>query len=114
MVKIQGRIPNRGDIIQLELNPRTGSEQSGFRPAIVISPIAYNKIARLIIICPITSKQKGWPFEARLPEALKTHGVVLVDQVRAIDPVARKARFIEKSTVALLDEVLGKLETLTG
>lgn len=70
MVEIQGRLPKRGDIIRLQLNPRTGSEQSGYRPAMVISPSAYNRISKLILICPITSRQKGWPFEVQLPEQL--------------------------------------------
>lgn len=52
MVKIQGRISERVDIIHLQLNPRTGSEQSGYRPAMVISPSAYNQISKLILICP--------------------------------------------------------------
>lgn len=114
MVKVNGRTLKRGDIIQLNLDPRTGSEQSGYRPAIVISPSAYNQASRLVIICPITSRQKGWPFEVELPAGLQTYGVVLVDQIKAVDCFVRKARFIEESTSALIDEVLGRLETLVG
>ena len=114
MVKVDGRILKRGDIIQLSLDPSTGSEQSGFRPAIVISPAEYNQISRIVLICPITSRQKGWPFEVELPDTLQTHGVVLVDQIKAIDAIARKAQFVEESTSALIDEVLGRLETLVS
>ena len=81
MVKIDGRIPNRGDILRLELDPRTGSEQAGYRPAIVISPLAYNQVSKLILICPITGRQKGWPFEVALLDRMKTYGVVLVDDL---------------------------------
>lgn len=113
-MKINGRTPARGDIIQLDFNPRVGSEQSGHRPAIVISPESYNQLSKLILVCPITSKEKGWPFEVKLPPELKTYGVVLTDQLRAIDCNTREARFIERSTPELIDEVLRKIETLTA
>ena len=112
MVKIDGRVPERGDIIQLELNPRTGSEQAGYRPAIIISPFPYNQISKIVLVCPITSRKKEWPFEVQLPDRLQTYGVVLVDQIRAVDCSARKAVFVEKAPPELIDEVLARLETL--
>ena len=112
MVKVNGRVLKRGDIIQLNLDPRVGSEQSSYRPAIVISPAAYNQASQLVIICPITSRAKGWGFEVELPSELETYGVVLVDQIKAVDCRARKVRFIEEATLELVDIVLGKLETL--
>lgn len=112
MVKINGTIPQRGDIIFLELNPRTGKEQSGYRPAIVISPAEYNDISSLTLICPITSKEKGWPFEVKLPPNLKTQGVILVDQIRAVDCQARKAKIVEQLPLETLNEVLARLEPL--
>ena len=114
MVEIQGRIPKRGDIIRLQLNPRTGSEQSGYRPAMVISPSAYNRISKLILICPITSRQKGWPFEVQLPEQLQTFGVILADQLRTVDCSAREARFVEQAPLELIDEVLARIGTLVS
>ena len=112
MVKVNGRVLKRGDIIQLNLDPRVGSEQSGYRPAIVISPAAYNQASQLVIICPITSRKKGWGFEVELPSGLETYGVVLVDQIKAVDCTAWKVSFIEEATLELIDIVLGKLETL--
>ncbi|ACK65266.1 transcriptional modulator of MazE/toxin, MazF [Rippkaea orientalis PCC 8801] len=112
MVTIGDRVPERGDIIRLELNPPTGSEQAGYRPALIISPVAYNRISKLILICPITSRQKGWPFEVLLPPSLQTYGVVLVDQIRSIDCQARKADFVEILPADVMDEVLAKLEPL--
>ncbi len=109
MVKIDGRIPERGDIIHLELDPRTGSEQAGYRPAIVISPFAYNRISKIVLVCPITSRKKGWPFEVELPAQMQTHGVVLVDQLRAVDCSARRAIFVEEARPELIDEVLARL-----
>lgn len=112
MVKINGRIPSRGDIIRLELNPRTGREQAGYRPAIIISPLAYNRISKIVLVCPITSRRKGWPFEVELPAQMQTHGVVLVDQLRAVDCSARVADFVEKTPPEFVDEVLARLEPL--
>ncbi len=109
---IDGRVPERGDIIQLELNPRTGSEQAGYRPAIIISPLAYNRISKIVLICPITSQKKGWPFEVELPAQSQTYGVVLVDQLRAVDYIARKAVFVEQAPPELIDEILARLEPL--
>ncbi|MGL5874903.1 MAG: type II toxin-antitoxin system PemK/MazF family toxin [Xenococcaceae cyanobacterium] len=113
MVTIDGRIPQRGDIIKLQLNPIVGSEQAGFRPAMVISPEAYNRISKLIVICLITSKKKGWPFEVQLPQQMQTFGIVLSDQLKTIDSKARQASFIESSPPELIDEVLAKLKTIT-
>ncbi len=112
MVLIDGRIPERGDIIQLELNPRTGSEQAGYRPAIIISPLAYNQISKIIMVCPITSRKKGWPFEVELPAQMQTYGVVLADHLRAVDCSARKAVFVETAPFELIDEVIARLEPL--
>lgn len=114
MVEITNRVPQRGDIIKLQLNPKVGSEQAGFRPAIVISPSAYNQISNLILICPITSKRKGWRFEVVLPNNMKTFGVVLSDQIKTVDCSKREAIFIESSSIKLIDEVLAKIKTLTN
>ncbi|MEB3174073.1 MAG: type II toxin-antitoxin system PemK/MazF family toxin [Cyanobacteriota bacterium] len=106
MVKLNGVVPRRGDIIALELNPRTGSEQSGYRPALVISPENYNRLSRL------TSREKGWPFEVKLPPNLNTQGVILADQVRSVDCQARQAKIVEAVPPDILTEVLARLETL--
>ena len=113
MVKIQGRIPERGDIIRLQLDSRTGSEQAGYRPAIVISPSAYNQISKLILVCPITSRQKGWPFEIELPEQLQTFGVILSDQLRTVDCSAT-ASFVEQAPLEIINEVLGRIGPLVS
>jgi mRNA interferase MazF len=66
LVKIKGAVPERGDIIKLQFNPQSGREQAGYRPAMVISPSEYNRISKLILVCPITSQKKGWAFEVEL------------------------------------------------
>jgi mRNA interferase MazF len=114
LVKIGDRIPERGDIIKLQLNPQVGSEQAGFRPAIVISPKPYNRISNLILICSITTKKKGWGFEVVLPSDMKTFGIVLADQLRIVDCNKSAAIFVEPSPTQLIDEVLAKIKTLTS
>ena len=109
MVKLY--IPDRGDIVWLDFDPQSGHEQSGHRPAFVISPIAYNQRSNLALLCPITSKIKGWKFEVLLTDT-KTKGVILADQIKSLDWQARKIDFIEKASVSIIDEVIGKIEAL--
>ncbi len=78
----------RGDIVWLDFSPTHGHEQKGKRPALVLSPEKYNVRSKLMLVCPITSQQKGHPFE--VPIQAKVSGVVLADQIRSIDWTARK------------------------
>ncbi|AFY72605.1 growth inhibitor [Synechococcus sp. PCC 7502] len=105
-------IPERGDILKINFSPQIGSEQAGFRPALVISPSSYNRLSSLAIICPITSKQKGLNFEVLLPEGLQTYGVVLCDQIKSLDWKARGAFLIERISMELMEEVLARIEPL--
>ncbi|MBP9708823.1 MAG: endoribonuclease MazF [Oligoflexales bacterium] len=104
-------IPAKGDIILVSFDPRSGKEQSGFRPAITLSPKKYNEIVGLAIVCPITSQIKGYPFEVKL-EKLKTQGVVLTDQIRNIDWKFRKIKFVENAECPILNKVFAKLRIL--
>ncbi|PIV90329.1 mRNA-degrading endonuclease [Candidatus Gracilibacteria bacterium CG17_big_fil_post_rev_8_21_14_2_50_48_13] len=79
------KFPQQGDILLLNFSPTRGSEQRGKRPALVISPTIYNQKTGLMLACPITTKQKGYPFELTLPKSCSVHGVVLLDQIRSID-----------------------------
>jgi len=74
-------VPNRGDIVWLEFDPQAGHEQAGRRPAVVLSPQAYNDRTGLMVCCPVTSKVKGYPFEVALPPDFAITGVALTDQV---------------------------------
>ena len=87
-------IPNRGDIVWLNFNPQAGHEQAGKRPAIVISPKQYNARVGLALFQPITSKQKGYPFEVALPKNIPITGVILSDQIKSLDWKIRKVEFI--------------------
>lgn len=105
-------VPERGDIVWIGLNPQAGHEQAGRRPAVVVSPKAYNGKVGLGLFCPITSRVKGYPFEVTVPQGLPVGGVVLADQVKSLDWRARKAKFAGRLPVGASDEVLGKLGTL--
>lgn len=83
MVVARRNVPDRGDIVWLRFNPQAGHEQSGPRPALVVSPIAYNRKVGLALFCPITSQVKGYPFEVVLPAGLRATGAVLSDQLKA-------------------------------
>ncbi len=84
-------VPDRGDVIWLQFNPQAGHEQAGRRPALVISPKAYNRKVGLLICCPITNQKKGYPFEVNLPEGIGITGVILSDQVKSLDWKVRQA-----------------------
>jgi mRNA interferase MazF len=109
---VKSFVPSRGDIVFLQFSPQQGREQSGLRPAFVLSPKEYNEKVGLLIACPITSHSKNYPFEVSLPRNLKTHGVILSDHIKSVDWKARKARFVEKTSAKTLQEVTQKLGLL--
>jgi mRNA interferase MazF len=100
-------IPARGDAVWITFNP-----QAGRRPALVLSPSAYNRKVGLAILYPITSQVKGYPFEVGIPAGSKLGGVILADQVKSLDWRIRKAQFICKVPRETVGEVLAKLGTL--
>lgn len=105
-------VPRRGDIVWISMSPQAGHEQAGRRPALVVSPTAYNGKVGLAIVCPITSQVKGYPFEVRIPAGLPAQGVVLSDQIRSADWRARKVEFICKVPKTEIVETLQKVSTL--
>lgn len=105
-------IPDSGDIVWINFDPQAGHEQAGHRPALVLSPKAYNGRIGLAILCPITSQIKGYPFEALIPDGLEIAGAILSDQVKSLDWRARRARFICRLPTEAFNEVIGKLRTL--
>ena len=105
-------IPDRGDAVWLDFNPRAGHEQAGRRPALVLSPSSYNRKVRLALFCPITNQVKGYPFEVAIPEGEKVSGVILSDQVKSLDWQVRKADLITQLPAKVTAEVLKKFKTL--
>ncbi len=106
--------PERGDIVWLEFSPQAGHEQAGHRPALVVSPKAYNQKVGLAIFCPITSNVKGYPFEVLLPEKHKVSGAILSDQAKSLDWRMRNAKRITCAPKDVLEDVLAKILTLLG
>jgi mRNA interferase MazF len=104
-------IPDRGDIVFLNFDPTRGHEQRGHRPALVLSPVSYNRKTSLALFMPITNKQKGYPFEVVLPAELKTQGV-LVDQIKCLDWQDRGIEFFEVAPESLIEAVQAKIEPL--
>ena len=106
------KVPQRGDVVWISMNPQAGHEQAGHRPAVILSPGSYNAKVGLAILCPITSQVKGYPFEVSIPSGLPVQGVILSDQAKSLDWKARKAKFICKLSPDTTVEVLQKLATL--
>jgi mRNA interferase MazF len=107
-------VPDRGDVVWITMDPPVGHEQSGRRPALVLSPAAYNGKVGLAILCPLTSKVKGYPFEVQVPEGLPVGGVVLADQAKSLDWRARRAELLCALPQESTSAVLQRLETLVG
>ncbi len=105
-------IPARGDIVKLYFDPTLGREQSGYRPALIVTTRDFNRATRLALACPITSKVKGFNLEVVLPEGLITSGVVLAFQVKTIDWVERQVKYIESLPGETIEEVISKLQVL--
>jgi mRNA interferase MazF len=105
-------VPERGDVVRLRFDPQAGHEQAGRRPALVLSPRAYNRKVGLALLCPVTSQTRGYPFEEPLPPGLGTQGAILSDQVRSLDWRARKAKRICTVPIEVRDDVVARILAL--
>jgi mRNA interferase MazF len=104
--------PDAGDIVWIDFNPQRGREQTGRRPALVLSPRAYNRKAQLCVLCAMTNQAKGYPFEVTFPPGFPVTGVVLADQVKSFSWEERKAQFWCEAPMKVRLEVASKLRTL--
>lgn len=108
-------VPRRGDIISLDFDPSAGYEQQGTRPALVLSPEAFNRFG-MALACPVTrggAVARGQAWTVPLAGAGQaTDGVVLCNQVRTVDWKARRAQFIEAVPADLIADVLARVATL--
>lgn len=111
---VRGYTPDTGDLIWLDFNPQAGHEQAGRRPAVVLSPRAYNDKSSLAVVCPITSQVKGYPFEVAVPKGLPIAGVILADHLKSLDWRERRAERAGKVSKQVLEEVLNRLAPLLG
>ena len=99
-------VPNQGDIILVNFDPQAGYEQKGRRPALVVSNSIYNQHCKMAMVCPITNTNKNHAFHIPLDNDAQTVGVVLCDQVRALDISARDAVFLESVSDDFLDKAI--------
>jgi mRNA interferase MazF len=81
---------------------------------VVLSPRSYNGKVGIAILCPISTKVKGYPFEVAIPAGLPVHGVVLSDHVKSLDWRVRQASLLCRLPESVVDEVLQKLNSLLG
>ena len=102
-------VPERGDIVWLHFAPQAGHEQAGHRPALVLSPAAYNSKSGLMLCCPITSQVKNYPFEVPVGGVPGVRGVVLTDQIKSLDWRARQARKKGKAPNAVVEQTVERL-----
>jgi mRNA interferase MazF len=107
-------IPRAGDLAWVNLDPRVGHERSGNRPALIISPYGYHEKTPYMIICPITSNMKPYPFKVILPEGLAVQGAVLVDQVKSVDRWAQGCDVAGRAPETVMADVRGLLAALFG
>jgi mRNA interferase MazF len=105
-------VPEAGDVVWLHFDTQAGHEQAGHRPALVVSPAAYNGKTGLMLCCPLTTQIKGYPFEVAIAGARGS--VALADQIKSLDWVARKAQRKGKATAGELSEVRKKATALIG
>lgn len=112
MVGRRAYVPDRGDVVWITFAPQAGHKQAGRRPAVVLSPAAYNGKVGLALLCPITNQVKGYPFEVAVPAGLPVTGVVLSDQIKSLDWRVRQAERMCLLPQSSLTEVLQKLGAL--
>ena len=110
---VKKKFPKQGDVVWITFDPTLGHEQSGRRPAVVISGDAYNKISGLMLVCPVTSQAKGFPFEVSFATK-KIQGIILADQIRCVDwnHSERKCEISSSLTSDVLKEVHSKISAL--
>ena len=107
-------VPDAGDFVWLTFDPQAGREQAGRRPALVLSPKAYNARSGLALACPITNRAKGYPFEEAVSAGRGATGVILADHLKSIDWKARHAERLGHCTNEVMEEVRAKLAPLLG
>ena len=96
----------QGDIIKLGLSPTVGHEQSGYRPAVIVSNNFAISKTNMIYIAPVTNTARPFPLHVELDSRTNTTGIILCEQVKAIDIMARNYTYVESIPADILDKVL--------
>lgn len=113
-------LPKRGDLVHLNFSPSKGHEMADRHYALVISADSYNRKSRMAVVCAITSRVRGWPFEVKMPPGLlpekqgmsDTSSVIVADSVRQVDYREREIEFVAVAPRAIVEDVLDKLFAL--
>jgi len=103
-------VPQKGDLVILSFNPQAGHEQKGRRPGLVVSNTLFNKHTGLAMVCPITYRNRNYPFHVKVHDQSTLNGYIMVEQIKSIDYTNRKIKFVEKAPQTILNEVLGILD----
>jgi mRNA interferase MazF len=103
-----------GDVLWVDFGTPVGHEQGGRRPALVLTSRDYNMRSSVLAVCPVTRVRRNWPFEVAFPAIGRLTGVILVDQIKVVDPAARPVRYGGRVPDDVLGEVRAKLAALFG
>lgn len=109
--------PKRGDLVHLNFSPSSGHEMADRHYALVLSASAYNRKAGMAVVCAITSRVRGGPFEVAVPSGLLppksgvgvVSSVIVADAVRQVDYREREIAFVKAAPRELVEEVLDRL-----
>jgi mRNA interferase MazF len=103
-------VPRKWDFVIRTFDPQSGHEQKGRRPALVVSNTLFNRHTGMALVCPITNTDRPIPFHVAVPAASSLTGYIMVEQVKSVDYLSRKIKFVEKAPAAVLTQVLGILD----
>jgi len=107
---VRAYVPRKGDYVLVSFDPQFGHEQKGRRPALVISKTEFNKHTGMAFVCPVTNRDRDFPFHVPVGDAADVTGFVMVEQVKSIDFRARDAKGIGTASADVLEEVLSLLD----
>jgi len=96
----------QGSIIMVSFSPTSGSEQAGYRPAVVISNETFNENTNFLIVLPVTSTDNGFPLHVPIGNRCKTKGFILCEHIRSIDANSRRIKLVEKLPSDILKRVI--------
>ena len=106
-------VPQAGDIVMVDFDPQVGREQARRRPALVLTDGSYNRASGLMVVCPLTSVRRPYPFA--LPVTVdNVEGAILVDQLKSLDWIGRNARFHLKAAPHMVSQVRQYAAVLLG
>lgn len=105
-------VPSRGHFILINFNPQAGHEQKRKRPALVVSQTIFNQHRGFVFVCPISNTKRQNPFYISIPEKEVATGVIMTDQMRSLDYLARRAEFLGECPEALIAKVRGRIKRI--